>query len=459
MKTLYIECNMGAAGDMLTAALLEILPENERDGFVEELNGIGIPGVRFEAEKCVKCGITGTHMKVTVDGAEEESEDVHEPNHSHEHNDHDHEHEHDDHDHGHAHSHGGHHHSGMDDIKSIIGSLKIPTTVKFNANAVYSHIAEAESHAHNCPVSDIHFHEVGTMDAIADVVAVCMLMKKIDAGKVVVSPIHVGSGQVRCAHGILPVPAPATAYILKDVPIYGGSIKGELCTPTGAALLKYFADSFGEMPAMKVISVGYGMGKKDFEAANCVRAILGESVDTYKPVETGNTRAFDGKAGRKDELESDLTNGYKEGSKSPVVVELNFNVDDMTGERLSFAMERLFDAGAFEVFTVPVGMKKSRQGTLVKILCDEEHKEKIIETVFKHTTTIGIREVLCSRYILDRKITTVETKYGPVRKKEVSGYGANRYKYEYDDLAKIAKEKNISIEDVIREVEREDRQG
>ena len=459
MKTLYIECNMGAAGDMLTAALLEILPENERAGFVEELNGIGIPGVRYEAGESVKCGITGTHIKVLVDG-EEESEEMHELEHGHEHShDHSHVHGHEGHDHEHNYENHHHHHSGMDDIKSIIGSLKIPTTVKLNANAVYSLIAEAESHAHNCPVSDIHFHEVGTMDAIADVVAVCMLMKKIDAGTVVVSPIHVGSGQVRCAHGILPVPAPATAYILKDAPIYGGSIKGELCTPTGAALLKYFADSFGEMPVMKVLSVGYGMGKKDFEAANCVRAILGESVDTYKPAETGNTRAFDGKAGRKDELESDLTNGYKEGSKSPVVVELNFNVDDMTGERLSFAMERLFDAGAFEVFTVPVGMKKSRQGTLVKILCDEEHREKIIETVFKHTTTIGIREVLCSRYILNRKITTVETKNGPVRKKEVSGYGVNRYKYEYDDLAKIAKENNISIEGVIREVEREDRQG
>ncbi len=434
---------MGAAGDMLTAALLELLPEEKREKFVDRLNGIGLPGVRFECERSVKCGITGTHMKVTVEGVEEESFDHH---HDHHHDDHDHEHDHEGHDHSHDHSHHDednvheehehdhehdhHHRSGMDEVKAIIDSLTLPTTVKLNAAAVYSIIAEAESHAHNVPVSMIHFHEVGAMDAIADVTAVCLLMKELKADRVVVSPVHVGSGQVRCAHGILPVPAPATAYILKDAPIYGGSVRGELCTPTGAALLKYFADSFGEMPVMKVTSIGYGMGKKDFEAANCVRAILGESVAAV----------------------TSSASAYKDGSKSPVVVELNFNVDDMTAEQISYAMEKLFEAGAFEVFTVPVGMKKSRMGTLIKILCDEERRERIVETVFKHTTTIGIRETLCSRYILDRKITEVETNYGKIRRKDVSGYGVSRSKYEYDDLSRIANESGKSIAEILRDI-------
>ena len=424
MKTLYIECNMGAAGDMLTAALLELFPEDERKNIVKELNEIGIPGVKFATESSVKCGITGTHMKVTVDG-EEESEEMYDHHHEHEHHNHDHEHI--------------HHHSGVSDIKSIIGSLKLPTTVKLNVSAVYQLIAEAESHAHNMPVSDIHFHEVGSLDAIADVVAVCYLLKKLDAGKIIVSPIHVGSGQVKCAHGILPVPAPATAYILKDAPIYGGKINGELCTPTGAALLKFFADSFGEMPVMKVSAIGYGMGKKDFEAANCVRVILGE---TEKGASSDS----------KPDTCQTVSDGYKPGSKSPVVVELNFNVDDMTGEQIGFATDRIFDAGAFEVFTVPVMMKKSRPGHLIKILCDETHREAILETIFKHTTTIGVREVLCSRYILDRKITGVPTKYGNIRRKEVSGYGTNRAKYEYEDLAKIAREQNLSIDEIKKDL-------
>lgn len=265
MKTIYLDCSMGAAGDMLSAALLELLPEEDRAPFVEELNALGLPGVEFSAEPSVKCGITGTHMRVTVNGHEEGAEHHHHHGHEHGHN------------HAHEHTH-EHHHSGMHDIEHIVnGHLNIPETVKADVLSVYGLIAQAESHAHGLPVSEIHFHEVGTMDAIADVTAVCLLMDRLAPDRVIASPIHVGSGQVRCAHGILPVPAPATAHILTGVPIYGGSIRGELCTPTGAALIKHFAGSFGDMPLMTLRRVGYGMGTKDFEAANCVRAMLGES--------------------------------------------------------------------------------------------------------------------------------------------------------------------------------------
>ena len=272
MKLLYLDCQMGAAGDMLSAALLELLPDKE--AFLSELNSLDIPGVSFRADPAVKYGITGTHMTVLVNGEEEESGDAHEHHH-----DHDHEHHHDhDHEHHHDHDHEHHHHGSMHEIEHIVrGHLAVSDKVKDDILAVYGLIADAESQVHGVPVSDIHFHEVGTMDALADVAAVCLLMERIAPDEVFASPVHVGSGQVHAAHGILPVPAPATALILKDVPIYGGSIKGELCTPTGAALLKHFVTRFGDMPVMQMEKIGYGCGKKDFEAANCVRAILGKS--------------------------------------------------------------------------------------------------------------------------------------------------------------------------------------
>ena len=420
MKTLYIDCGMGAAGDMLTAALLELLPDQE--AFLEELNGIGIPGVQVKKERVAKCGIQGTHMVVTVDGAEEEAHDYHVmPEHGHDHHEHDHhehdhhehdhhEHDHHEHDH-HEHDHHEHHHSSMQDIREIVEQLSLPKEVQEDVLAVYSLIAEAESHAHGAPVTEIHFHEVGTKDAIADVAAVCLLMHKLSPQEVVVSPIHVGSGHVHCAHGILPVPAPATAYILQGVPIYGGRIRGELCTPTGAALLKHFATRFGDMPVMTTEAIGYGMGKKDFEIANCVRVLYGETADS-----------------------------------NDVVYELSCNVDDMTAEAVGFAMEQLLERGALEVYTVPIGMKKSRPGTMLRVMCRQDDRERMARAMFKYTTTIGVRESRTKRYVLDRSIEAVNTPYGEIRYKKSSGYGVERMKYEYEDLARIAREQSISIE-------------
>lgn len=287
---------MGAAGDMLTAALLELLTEEQQVEFVEKMNNLGIPGVEVQKSTVSKCGINGTHVKVLVNGEEEgelmlhhhhhdehehEHAHAHEHEHSHEHT-HEHEHEHEhvhgythEHDHGHAHTHS---HHGMADIEHIVmHHLDIPENVKHDIMAVYGEIAEAESVAHGKPIDEIHFHEVGTMDAVADITAVCLLIDMIKPEKIIASPVHVGSGTVRCAHGILPVPAPATAYILRGVPIYGGKIKSELCTPTGAALLKHFVSSFGDMPIISLEKIGYGMGYKDFPQANCVRAFLGET--------------------------------------------------------------------------------------------------------------------------------------------------------------------------------------
>lgn len=428
MKTLYLECNMGAAGDMLTAALLELHPDPQ--GFVERMNRLGLPGVVFAAQPAVKCGITGTQVSVTVGGEEEESHDVplhshvHEtaqdeahPGHAHDHvhvHDHDHEHTHDhEHSHGHEHGHGHHHHAGMGDIRHILSHLDIPQPVRQDAEAVYQLIAQAESHAHGRPVEEIHFHEVGTLDAVTDVVAVCWLLHDLAPEQIVASPVHVGCGQVRCAHGILPVPAPATAYILQGVPTYGGSVQGELCTPTGAALLKHFVQRFGPSPVMRVEKTGYGMGKKDFEAANCVRAMLGQTQE-----------------------------------ESTTIAQLACNLDDMTPEALGFAQERLWEAGALDVTTAPIGMKKNRPGVQLTCLCRLEDREKLVSVLFAHTTTLGVRESLCTRYTLARSQRTVETEHGPVRVKEARGWGVTREKPEYEDVANIAREQGLTLDQV-----------
>ena len=465
MKTLYFDCGMGAAGDMLMASLYEICPDKEK--FLKMMNGMGIPGLSVEAEPSVKCGITGTHMKVTIHGEEEESVDVdlqgHEHHHDHDedhhhthdhedsHHTHDHHHDHEGdhhdhsheahhhshelaelaaeqtihehthphdhdhdcgHDHTHDHGHTHHHHASMAGISHIIEHLNLPEEVKADVVAVYQLIAEAESHVHGKTVEEIHFHEVGTADAIADIAGVCLLMHMIVPQKVIASPIHVGSGNVHCAHGILPVPAPATAFILQGLPIYSGVIKGELCTPTGAALLKHFVTEFKEMPVMRTSAIGYGMGNKDFECANCVRVLLGETEET--------------------------------GSE---VAELSCNLDDMTPEALGFVQEILFAAGALEVYTIPIGMKKSRPGILLTCMCRCNDKEKMVSLLFKHTTTLGIRESISKRYTLTRTMKEHETPYGVVHEKVSEGYGVCRGKLEYEDLAKIAREQGMSLED------------
>ena len=422
MKTLYLECGMGAAGDMLMAALLELVPDKQ--AFTDRMNALGLPGVRVEAEPAVKCGITGTHMRVTVDGEEEESADDrhggHHQDHEHDHphghpHDHDHGHEHEHH-HSHDHEH-HHHHASVAGIDAVIDALPVSDRVRADAKAVYALIADAESRVHGQPVDQIHFHEVGTMDAVADVVGVCLLMEQIGADQVIASPVHVGSGHVRCMHGILPVPAPATALILEGVPSYGGQVEGELCTPTGAALLKHFVSCFGDRPVMTTHAVGYGMGKKDFDQANCLRAFLGES----------------------------------EGEQERIT-RLECNLDDMTGEDISYAADRLFAAGARDVYTQAIGMKKSRPGVLLSVICLPEDADALAAVMMKHTSTLGIRRQDLSRYVLDRREETVSTRWGDIRIKHASGMGVKRSKPEYDDLAALAAKHGVSLDTIRKDL-------
>lgn len=387
MKTLYIDCAMGCAGDMLTAALLELHPD--RDGFIARMNdALGGKAV-LSAKPDRKCGVMGTHVTVLISGDEEGEPERHH-----------------------------HHHTSVAEITEFIDTVPLADEVKDNAKAVYTHIAEAESRVHGHPIENIHFHEVGSLDALADVLSVCELMHELAPDKVLASPVNVGSGFVKCAHGVLPVPAPATELILRGVPIYSGQIKSELCTPTGAALLKHFAEAFVPMPVLRVERAGCGTGKKNFETANVVRVLLGE------------------------------TDEQKER-----IIELVCNLDDMTPEELGFTMEELFRLGALDVYFTSIGMKKSRPGVMLTCMCRSDKRDEMLRCIFKHTITLGVREYVCNRYNLTRSIDTVQTEYGAVRIKKAEGYGVKRSKAEYDDLAKLARENDTTIAEIRKATE------
>lgn len=385
MRTLYLDCGMGASGDMLMAALSEAAPGG--DGIAERIEALGLPGVRAELSEVTRCGIRGRHIEISVHG---ESEDAHE--------------------HHHRHS-----HRSLQDMYSIIDGLALDEGVKADVRAVYGLLAGAESEAHGCEVGEVHFHEVGALDAVADIAGVCLLMRAIAPERVVVSPVRVGYGTVKCAHGVLPVPAPATASLLKGVPVYAGDISGEMCTPTGAALIKYFATEFGNMPELTVERIGCGMGSRDFGTANCLRAFVGESPE----------------AGR-------------------AVSELRCNLDDVTAEELAYAQELLLSRGALDVYTQALGMKKGRAGVMLTCLCAREREREFAELILRHTPGLGVRVYRPERITLPRREATVQTEYGPVRVK----YAGGKCKAEYEDLARIARETDKPLAEVRSEVMR-----
>ena len=355
MRTLYWECAMGAAGDMLMGSLYELYIEKQK--FLDVMNCL-LPGVTLAAEAVTRQGISGTHMRVQIHGHEEGCG-------HHDHHDH------------------HHHHRSPADIDAMIDGFPLPEAVRTNAKRVYRSIAQAEALAHGCAPGEVHFHEVGSLDAVMDVTGVCYLMELLAPEAVLASPVAVGSGTVSTAHGLLPVPAPATARLLEGIPVTAGEIAAELCTPTGAALLKRFAGSFGPMPAGTVLGCGYGCGTKDFARANCVRAFL-------------------------------LETAAEAAGPNDAVTELKANLDDMTGEALGFAMERLLEAGE----------------------------------ILAHTSTFGVRRTDCSRYALTVEKETVETAFGPISCKTGSGYGVTKRKPEYEDAAAAAREGGAALETV-----------
>lgn len=378
MKTLYLDVTTGAAGDMLSAALLELFAD--RDAALEKLNAIGIPGVTYVAEPVTRHGLAGTHLRVLIDGAEE---GVSEPVHA---------------------------SRRLSDVVQILAGLRLPDSVKAEVAAVYRSIAAAESAVHGMPVEQVHFHELGMMDAIADICAACSLMRLLGVERVMASSVRTGFGTVNAAHGQLPIPAPATAKLLEGLPCFAGDMEGELCTPTGAALLRHFAKDFGNLPPMQLQRAGCGMGQKDFPKLSAVRAFLGESVESEE-----------------------------------TILELSCNVDDMSPEAVGFAIEELLRLGAPDAWYTQIGMKKTRPGVILSCLCKPQQRDEMVRAIFRHTTTLGVRETLCRRYVLRRENRTVSTPYGTVHVKHAEGWGAEREKAEYEDLRRICHDADLTL--------------
>ena len=398
MKRLFLDCQMGMAGDMLTATLLGLVDNPEI--WIERLNQIGIPDVIYTLMPKEEKGLDGYRVAVTINGIEESES------------------------HGHSHEHSEHHvHGrGLQGVTDIINSLSISDTCKQHAINVYNLVAQAEAKVHKSTVTQIHFHELGMLDAIADIVAVCVLLEVLKFDEIIISPIHVGTGTVHCAHGELPVPAPATMELLAGIPMYADyQITGELCTPTGAALAKYFGTSFSNMPVMTPVKISYGFGTKQFKRPNCIRAFV--------------------------EIINDLED---------TIIEMSSNLDDMTPEEIGFAVEQLLLSPALDVFTTPIMMKKQRPSTMLTVLCKVDDINDVRDLIFKHTTSLGIRYHRCERYILKRSTGNIDWEGHTIAFKESSGFGVVRHKYEYDSLAAIAKHNDMSLLDLKRQLHKKE---
>lgn len=366
MKKIYIECNMGVSGDMLCGALLDTLNENEQNEIISKLNTL-MQEVTVSFEKSKKCGILGTRFCVSVE-------------------------EH------------GHHHSSINEIFDIINGFELNEKVKQNTKEIYKIIAKAESKVHGVDVADIHLHEVGMKDAIMDITAFCYIVSYINAEIITCSPIATGYGEVKTAHGILPVPAPATALLLAGIKNYPSDIKGELTTPTGAGIIRHFAKEITTKRPEAYNTIGYGMGSKNFEKPNCVRIFVSDKNEE-------------------------------------AVVELKCQLDDMTGEEAGYAINKLISLGALDTYITPIVMKKSRPAFELTVITRPDKKDYFIKQIFKHTTTLGIRQIECIRSVLTREIVEKNS----IKIKRSEGYGVKKEKPEFDELAKIADERDISI--------------
>lgn len=386
MKILYFDCFSGISGDMALGALLDIT--QDIPAFLKELVKIGLPGEwKFKAERRNKFGITGTDADVMLTYT-----------------------------HYHA---NGYDHRNLYDIINIIEQSLLNANVKKTAAEIFKNLAEAESAIHGVPVEEVHFHEVGAVDAIIDITGTAILIDQLSPDAIYCTPVNTGSGTVQCAHGVLPVPAPATAVLLTGFDVYADG-QGERTTPTGAAILKTLCQKSMPMPLMRMQKTGYGFGKKDTGSLNALRVFWGE-VD---------------------------------GHREQIAV-LQTNIDDMTGEALGAAMEILLHAGALDVFFTPVFMKKQRPAYVLTVLCRPEDKRIFEELIFKHTSTIGIRSALYDRSALERSEKTFETPMGSVRVKETQGFGVKKSKLEFEDVLRIAQEKDMPFKEVINALQKE----
>jgi len=379
MRTLYLECSAGASGDMILGALADLL-ENPKDAKAI-IESAGIPDVEVSVERAEKNHIGGIRLRVFTAGQEEG-----------------------------VHEHVHHGHRKLSDVMDIIDSLHVSDSVKKAAKEIYTDIARAESKVHGEPVGEVHFHEVGMLDAIADVVGSCMLIERISPDYIVSSPLRTGFGYVHCAHGELPIPAPATAALLKGMESYSGGLEGEFTTPTGAAIVGYFAEEYGQRPRMSIEGIGVGVGHHDYTIPNILRAFIGESKE----------KLFE-------------------------IYEINCNIDDMTPEDLGQMVDMLLEEGASDATITPIIMKKGRPGHRLTCLCREADKDRLSKLILANTSTIGLRIWKAERYEMSSHSEVCRTEYGDVRIKVSEGYGIRKWKPEHDDLVRLASENGVTV--------------
>lgn len=392
MKTLYFDCFAGASGDMILGALVGAGLDERH--LREQLSLLAVQGYELAFDHVDRSGISAMKAMVRVP-------------------------------HEHAHRH-------LSDILKIIHDSGLSAGVKERASHIFSRLAEAEARVHNVPVERIHFHEVGALDAIIDVVGACIGFEALGIERFISSPLHVGSGMVEMAHGRFPVPPPAVAELLKDAPVYSSDIVGELVTPTGAAIISTVTSSYGPLPKMKIERSAYGAGTREYERfPNALRVIIGESIATY--------------------ASHDASRAHQPTEERLLMIETN--IDDMSPQGFGYLMERAFELGALDCFFTPVQMKKNRPGVLISILCQPEESEELSHLLFAETTTLGVREYEVKRCALERHVISVETRYGVIDVKvaHLNGRIVNEMP-EYEQCLAAARQAAVSLSMVENEV-------
>ncbi|MFZ0418905.1 MAG: nickel pincer cofactor biosynthesis protein LarC [Candidatus Sulfotelmatobacter sp.] len=438
MRIAYVECFSGISGDMFMGALVDagVEPQTLQDA-VAALN----VGARLEISRVVRSGISATKVDVYVDGQKDLPREEYWEQQQHEHG-HSHEDQHSSEHPGHSHSsteasrattaaprkHEHSHGRGLTEIRQIISAASISETAKKTAIRIFEALGQAEAKIHNTSVESVHFHEIGAVDAMVDIVCAAVGVEALGVDEIVFSPLNVGGGTVQCAHGTFPVPAPATVELLAEAPVYSSGLQAELVTPTGAAIVKTLASRFAAFPEMKIEKSGYGAGSREFPGhPNVVRLTVGESASSALGANT----------------------------TSETITVLEANLDDLNPQVFGYVMDRLFEEGALDAFGMPVQMKKNRPGTLLTVLCKPEDASKLTQLIFTETTTLGVRRRDEMRQTLARRWEKVQTQWGEVRMKIASMNGTvTNYAPEYEDCRRIAAEHRVPLKQVMQEAAR-----
>lgn len=447
MRILYYDCFSGISGDMNLGALIDL--GVDRDYLISELSKLKLSGYKIEVTTDNRKGITGTKVKVRLESEEKEQisqSEGHEQHLESSHNEHHHNHEHThtlQHSlarpshvgHVHIHDNGEHHHRNLKDIEDIINNSSLSKRVKELSIKIFLKVAEAEAKIHGKPLMDVHFHEVGALDSIVDIIGAAICLDYLNIDKVMAASVELGGGFVKCAHGLFPVPAPATAEILKGVPVKLGAVPFETTTPTGAAILAATVDEFTDKKEFTINKVAYGVGHRDTVIPNVLRVYLGEIKE-------------------KSIISQVAAVGSDKAYETAYVIECN--IDDMNPELYDYTMERLFNQGAMDVFITPIIMKKGRPGVKLSVLCDETIENNVTEILLTETTTLGVRKYKVEKTMMKREFSSINTRFGNIRIKTSLLNGKKvKCKPEYDDCRNIASERNIPINTVYEEVYKE----